>query len=154
MREIVFTHSGSLGDILFSLHFIKDYSEWKGADRAHMLLTYGKPAVHGEGHPDGDVQMSERSARFIMPFLRESGLFTDVQAAEWAKVEQIRGQIENCVDLDEFRRKRISFLRRGQPPVVLRPQQPPLQEGPQREPVRGEVRGGREGRRKGPGHLR
>lgn len=49
MKEIVFTHSGSLGDILFSLHFIRDYSEWKGADRAHMLLTYGKPAVHGEG---------------------------------------------------------------------------------------------------------
>lgn len=154
MREIVFTHSGSLGDILFSLHFIRDYSEWRGADRAHMLLTYGKPAVHGEGHPDGDVQMSEGSAKFIIPFLRESGLFADVQAVEWAKVEQIRGQIDGCVDLDEFRRKRISFLRRGQPPVVLRPQQPPLQEGPQREPVRGEVRRGREGRRKGPGHLR
>lgn len=154
MREIVFTHSGSLGDILFSLHFIRDYSEWRGADRAHMLLTYGKPAVHGEGHPDGDVQMSEGSAKFIIPFLRESGLFADVQAVEWAKVEQIRGQIDGCVDLDEFRRKRISFLRRGQPPVVLRPQQPPLQEGPQREPVRGEVRRGQEGRRKGPGHLR
>ena len=109
MREIVFTHSGNLGDILFSLHFIRDYSEWRGADRTLMLLTYGKPAVYGERHPDGDVQMSERSARFIIPFLRESGLFTDVQAAEWAKVEQIRGQIDGCVDLDEFRQKRISF---------------------------------------------
>ena len=36
MRGIVSTHSGDLGGILFSLHFIRDYSEWRGADRGRL----------------------------------------------------------------------------------------------------------------------
>lgn len=93
MRGIAFTRSGNLGGILFSLHFIRDCSERKGAGRALMPLTYGKPAVCAERRPDGDAQTPERSAGFIMPFLGESGLFTDVQAAEWAKAGQTGGQL-------------------------------------------------------------
>lgn len=63
MREIVFTHSGNLGDILFSLHFIRDYSEWKGAGRAHMLLTYGPCVVHPLGGECDVVQTIEQSVR-------------------------------------------------------------------------------------------
>ena len=61
MREIVFTHSGNLGDILFSLHFIRDYSEWRGADRALMLLTYGPCVVHPLGGECDVVQTIEQS---------------------------------------------------------------------------------------------
>ena len=52
MREIVFTHSGNLGDILFSLHFISN-----GA------LTYGPCAVHPRGGECDVVQAIEQSVR-------------------------------------------------------------------------------------------
>ena len=52
MREIVFTHSGNLGDILFSLHFISN-----GA------LTYGPCVVHPLGGECDVVQTIEQSVR-------------------------------------------------------------------------------------------
>ena len=63
MREIVFTRSGNLGDILFSLHFIRDYSEWRRADRALMLLTYGPCAVHPLGGECDVAQTIGQSVR-------------------------------------------------------------------------------------------
>ena len=52
MREIVFTHSGNLGDILFSLHFISD-----GA------LAYGPCVVRPLGGERDVVQTIEQSVR-------------------------------------------------------------------------------------------
>ena len=82
MREIVFTHSGNLGDILFSLHFIRDYIEWKGADRALMLLTYGKPAVYGERHPARRrTMLSGSAASEVLPCsLRASAFISSTSA--------------------------------------------------------------------------
>ena len=52
MREIVFTHSGNLGDILFSLHFISN-----GA------LAYGPCAAHPLGGERDVVQTIGQSVR-------------------------------------------------------------------------------------------
>ena len=63
MRGIVFTRSGDLGGILFSLHFIRDCSEWGGADRALMPLAYGPCAVHPLGGERDVVQTIGQSVR-------------------------------------------------------------------------------------------
>ena len=110
MTELIFSHSGNMGDILFSLHFVKEVIGWKRPEKAYFVLTYGRPAVYLQGHPDGDVQMSRRSAEFIKPLLEQSGMFREVQIVDYSKFAALRGRIGDCVDLDEFRAKKLSFM--------------------------------------------
>jgi len=110
IKELIFSHSGNMGDILYSLHFVKDVIEWKKPETAYYILTFGKQGVYAEKHPDGNVQMTKKSAEFVKPLLMQSGLFKDVQIVDYNQFEQLRGQLPDYIDLDEFRVKKINFM--------------------------------------------
>lgn len=110
MSEIIFEHTGNQGDALFSLHFCKDIIDYHKIDKAYYVLVYGKKATYAEGHPDGDVQMTQKSAEFLKPFLEECGFFKQIDIVSWNDFIQIKGQVNNLVMLDAFRNMPLNFF--------------------------------------------
>lgn len=109
MKELVFRHSGNFGDIVFSLHFVSDIIKWQKADKSHFILTYGRPAQYTQAHPDGNMQMTEKSANFAKAFIEKCGMFDEVHVIEWNQFNAMIKQVPNVVDLDLFRNCYLNF---------------------------------------------
>ena len=65
----IFTHAGSAGDVLYSLTFVKEYIESLGETALRLELEVNRPATHVEGHPYGNVLLSEEAIKFLRPLL-------------------------------------------------------------------------------------
>ena len=109
-EEIVFRHSGDIGDLLFSTHFIKDIIEWRKPSKVTLALTFDKPTVRGEPHPNGAVLMNKKTVDFVMSFFKHCGLYDEVNAVDFKTFEKIIPQIPILVDLDVFRTMKLNFF--------------------------------------------
>lgn len=98
---MIFSHSGNAGDILYSLHFIKEYTEAKGIAESVLHIQLNAPAKYCGPHPSGNVLMTPQTVDFIKPLLEKSGLFSSVYASETVP--------EGAMLLSDFRKCRINF---------------------------------------------
>ena len=102
VEKMMFSHSGSLGDVIYSLPFCINLSNGR---RFSMNLQTGVPATYVGVHPAGNVRMDKEGASMIAPLIQEQKYVESVQ-------------ISGCVPpgsfvLDRFRDGNILNLSAG-----------------------------------------
>lgn len=98
--EIVFNHSGNLGDILFSLHFVKEFCAAKKIKHPGFNLRINQRANYSQEHPNGNLLMTEKAAVFLKPLLDE--IFAPVTVSPDLP--------DNFYNLDKVRKLNINFF--------------------------------------------
>lgn len=98
-----FSHSGGLGDILFSLCFCRELAEATGNDAFdfHIRTNVRDAAMLGHSHPFGSVRMTVEAAEFIRPLLESQPFIRSVSSGDHLP--------EDSVDLDRCRDLKINF---------------------------------------------
>jgi len=101
MTVLNFAHSGNMGDVLFSLHFMKDMLSISGAEKARLVLVTDVPAQYVNPHPEGKVQMTKATARFMIDLLKTIPWLEEVASFPLSDWE---GGLKDC---DKFKDKVI-----------------------------------------------
>ncbi len=102
-REIVFSHSGHMGDILYSLCFCRELAAYYGMKKFnfHLRTNVSEPGLEELGHPFKSVRMTVNGAEFIAGMLKKQEYIHQVTYGDQLP--------ENAFDLDLFRKLRINF---------------------------------------------
>ena len=96
-----------LGDIVYSLHFVKTYLKTVKQQNAKFYLEYGAPGNFHHEHPFGNVLMTQKAAEWFKPFLEAQDYISSVEIVEYGKYEILDS--EKKFDLNLFRRLPIDF---------------------------------------------
>lgn len=109
MKIINFKHSGHLGDIIYSLPFLKAVLKKFNADKASFIISKNKKYFPppGQHHICGPVWISQEMFDFIYPLLIHQDYIHDVQFIEEHLIP------ENNINLDIFRSQNIINLAAG-----------------------------------------
>lgn len=91
-NEINFTHSGHLGDIIYSLPLVQEIS--KSHDCNFYIRTNKKMILNYENHPSGDVMINHKTANLLIPLLRRQKYLKIVDVYKGERID---------IDLDLFR---------------------------------------------------
>lgn len=76
-NELNFKHSGHMGDILYALPVIKELSKTR---KCNLLLhTNRSDGGNYYKHPSGNIMLSERSAKMLLPLLRAQSYLNSVE---------------------------------------------------------------------------
>lgn len=95
--EISFCHSGHLGDLIYALPIIKELSKIK---TCNLIIKVNQPYNgHYFKHPSGNIMISERSYKMLLPLLKEQKYLNNIQKFNGQHID---------VDLDFFRDLPIS----------------------------------------------
>ena len=95
--SIIFKHSGKIGDLLYSLYYVKEMIEKYSLSDAELYLKLGEP------EPDHTQRLSESTASWIKPLLEATGLFSEISYGTTPP--------KDCLDLDLFRDRRVNLAR-------------------------------------------
>lgn len=103
-RQILFKHSGNIGDLVYSLPSIRAAAEFYDID-AHLRINVGAPMVlyHGATHPNGGVMVSDSMFNMTIPLIEKAAPYIKSVARYNPK------EVGEVVDLDEFRNMPINF---------------------------------------------
>ena len=98
----LFSHTGSMGDILFSLYFCKEFTEHLGLQQfdLHIQTGVADSAMQGHRHPYGNVRITANAAEFMKPLLLCQKYIRNVTCADTLP--------ENAIQLDRFRKLKIN----------------------------------------------
>lgn len=98
-------HSGQLGDIVYSISFIKKYIQKYKFDYAIIFIPSDKKANHAKGlnHISNDVMITQSMYEFIKPLLVNEFLIRDVLFMPEKSIP------ENILDLDAIRNGNINL---------------------------------------------
>jgi len=97
--DVIFTHGGGIGDILFSLYFCKELSEFCGKSAIHYhILTNTYDPKSRTGYNSG---VSRSVADFLQPLLASQPYITQVICDA--------PPAGNVVELNDFRKLKINF---------------------------------------------
>lgn len=97
-----FSHSGNLGDIVFSLHFCKELMEYKQEHCLNFHIQTNVSARYSDPHPYINVRMTELSAKMLKPLLEYQDYINEVTFSN--KIP------ENYLNLDYFRNQKLNFF--------------------------------------------
>ena len=103
----VFTHSGALGDVLYSLPFCQAFSRACGHEQFDFFITANLPFSHGHQHPAGSVMTSLALANFLLPLLQSQALIRQAGVIDLHQVD--RASLSHCHNLDHFRHLPINL---------------------------------------------
>ena len=103
----VFTHSGALGDVLYSLPFCQAFSRACGHEQFDFFITANLPFTHGHQHPAGSVMTSLALANFLLPLLQSQALIRQAGVIDLHQVD--RASLSHCHNLDHFRHLPINL---------------------------------------------
>lgn len=92
---MLFNHSGSLGDVLYSLNFAREHARARGEAQFDIHLQTDVPSDSPQLHPSGKWRMSEPLARWLAPLLEAQPYISRVTVSP----KFPRGSF----NLDEFR---------------------------------------------------
>ena len=100
---LLFSHTGSLGDILYSLHFCRELTCRLGAEcfDLHIRTNVHDDGMKGFKHPYGSVRMSRNAAEFMKPLLEEQPYIRCVTISDELP--------EHAIDLDRFRELKLNL---------------------------------------------
>jgi hypothetical protein len=98
-----FSHSGGIGDILFSLYFCKEFSEYNGKNSFdfHIRTYVSDSGMKGHRHPFGTYRMTTASAEFLRELLECQSFINKVTISDELP--------EDAIDLDRCRDLKINF---------------------------------------------
>lgn len=100
--EYKFSHSGNIGDVIYSLPFCLNCSN-QGKISFHLKTNV--PADYTSPHPFGKIRMSVQAAKMLVPLL---------EAQEWAGEISLSDELpEGYYELDEFRRPMLLNISAG-----------------------------------------
>ena len=99
----LFSHTGSLGDILFSLYFCKELTEHLGIKQFDLHIRTGVPdeGMRGLTHPYGNVRISRNAAQFMTTLLEAQQYIRKVTCSDDLP--------ENAIELDRFRDLKLNL---------------------------------------------
>lgn len=99
----VFSHTGSLGDILFSLYFCSELTRQLGIGQfdLHICTNVSDAGMKGFKHPYGNVRMTGNAAGFMRSLLEEQPYIRKVSVSDEPP--------ENAVILDRFRDLKLNL---------------------------------------------
>lgn len=103
----VFTHSGALGDILYSLPFCQAFSQALGYEQFDFIITANLPFFHGHQHPAGSVMTSMALANFLLPLLQQQAIIRNADVVDLNHIDTSR--LSHCQNLDQFRQLPINL---------------------------------------------
>ena len=100
---ILFSHSGHLGDILYSLHFCRELAASYGIKHFnyHIRTNVEAPELKRVKHPCKDVRITAGSAKFLAGLLENQDYIDSVSYGDELP--------ENAIDLDCFRKLPVNF---------------------------------------------
>ena len=76
-----------LGDIVYSLHFVKTFLKTINQDSADFYLEYGAPGNVHHDHPFGNTLMTKSAAEWFKSFLESQQFISSVTIVEYGKLE-------------------------------------------------------------------
>ena len=97
-KELSFSHSGHLGDLIYSLPLVKELSKKYTCN--FFVNINKKNEVPYNDHPSGDVMINERTAGLILPLLKKQNYLSKAQIYSNEVID---------VNLDLFREIPISI---------------------------------------------
>ena len=102
-KEILFSHSGHLGDILYSLYFCRELSAVYGMEsfNFHIRTNVASPELKNLKHPCCEVRITLESAKFLGGLLENQRYINRVSYGDELP--------ENAIDLDLFRKLPVNF---------------------------------------------
>ena len=98
-KDLSFSHSGHLGDLIYSLPLIKELSK-KYTCNFFVNINKKNKTPYYSDHPSGDVMINERTARLLLPLLKKQNYLNTVQIYNNEAID---------IDLDLFREIPISI---------------------------------------------
>ena len=106
--KYVFSHAGGLGDIIYSLHFVKIFMKTVGQSKAKFILEVGAPGNFHHKHPFGNTLLTKDAAEWFKPFLESQDFISSVDIVEYGSALTI-GDDEKIFNLNLFRKLPIDF---------------------------------------------
>ena len=102
--NITFSHTGNIGDILFSLYFCKEFTIINKQDKFNfnIQINVEDPALKMLNHPFGTVRMTSESANFIKSLLESQEYINEVSISNDIPA--------NAINLDLFRKLPCNFM--------------------------------------------
>ena len=106
--KFLFNHSGASGDILFSLHFCKEFSEAYGLNSFDFNIQTNVIDANAafQKHPNGNVRMSVKAAEALKPLLEKQSYIDNVYINDNVPVDSVDYKV---INLDLFRQLPINF---------------------------------------------
>ena len=92
--DLVFNHSGKMGDLLYSLNYAKEYAESRGLDQFVLNLQLNQ-------YDGRDIRLSRETVEWLKPLLLNQPYIKDVTISE--KVPEF------CYNLDTFRNGSVNI---------------------------------------------
>ena len=102
---ILFSHSGNMGDLLYSLYMVTELSEHLGMPAWLHLQTNVHFDYSYQTHPNGDVGFTQANVEFMRPLLETIPLIRKITFGD-----EIPPHDGVAVDLSMFRRISIDLL--------------------------------------------
>ena len=98
----IFNHTGSLGDIVYSLYFVRDLLEYLGEAKGDYHIQTGvRTGDDPSLHPNGVFGMTDANAEFIRPLL---------ERIEFVREVSVSGEMpQNAVDIASFRKRPVNM---------------------------------------------
>ena len=99
----VFSHTGSLGDILYSLYFCRELTQRLGIEQFDLHIRTNVPdaGMKGFTHPYGTVRISSNAAQFMTTLLEAQQYIRKVTCSDALP--------ENAIELDRFRDLKLNL---------------------------------------------
>ena len=99
----MFSHTGSMGDILFSLYFCKELTEHLNIDQFDLHIQTDVPdsGMAGHSHPCGNVRITSQAAEFMQSLLIQQPYIRNVSFSNELP--------ENAISLDKFREIKLNL---------------------------------------------
>lgn len=97
-KTINFSHSGHLGDLIYSLLIIKKISEKK---KCNLFIKLDKKINYHESHPNKNIMISKKNFNMLFPLLESQKYITNIKQHNKEKID---------IDLDLFREMPFNVL--------------------------------------------
>ena len=111
-HSIVYVHSGSIGDIFYSLPFCVEFARACGQEHFDFIIKSNTPfEFNPQGHPSGSVLINNHLAQFTLPLLQAQSYIQNVHIIEHEHFDMAQWQQshDKVLILDEFRRLPLNF---------------------------------------------
>ena len=98
----IFNHTGSLGDIVYSLYFVRDLLEYLGEEKGDYHIQTGVQICDDPKlHPNGIIGMTADNAEFTRSLIARIGFIREVS---------VSGELpEHAVDISSLRKRPINM---------------------------------------------
>ncbi len=97
-KTLNFSHSGHMGDLIYSLPVVKELS--KNYKCNYFIVVNKKVEQNYLDHPSGDVFINDRAAKLLLPLLKKQDYLNEVKVYENEEID---------IDFDLFRKVPINL---------------------------------------------